>query len=663
MIIAEDSNHRNNEHRPRTLLETHRRELEEGSGIEPGVIAKRGYSTVTAEKARALGFAEEQAREGLLIPFYAPDGEISYQLKPKEPRTDRRGKPVKYETRAGYDITLDVHPDNVQRLMHGADPIYVVEGIKKADSASSRGRLVVGLSGVWNWGRKRKRGGAKYGRPELLPEWSAIPLEGRKVYVCFDADHREKQSVALAMLRLAERLQERDAHVYIMSLPSEAKGLDDYIVAGGDLAELEESARPFTPSLLLPYAAKDDAPISAGVASLLAAARRDNKLAATTHSLLRALGELALLGGRYDIESGDADVVIGTRELRSYAAIGSNSTLSRHTAILEESGYIVKVPGDAAKGKANRYVLKLSRCVAPIESRGEVSTDSIPATPLDNFTPHLRWPAPASTAPGGDERDSKLPPQGATPENFPHEKPNLPSIYSGEASLHTGRNFEPESTLGKTVEQALYLLLCWGGISTLRDLATATGINHTGKLRRKLEAAAGVFGMDAKGKHGARVWLCDNWERALDEHGERSGEFRRARQQAVKLRENRDSFASDLHTEEPQPLMGPERVEKIVSEREKEESARKAREAAAEQEKAKAFVREMIEKQPRGFIRFGLLVEIWAEEQSGTKQHATWTLRKALGTLNYSLIRHAEIPGEMFIYAPQGSKAAQAGRG
>src|SRR5215218_3575956 len=519
MIIAEDSNHRNNEHRPHTLLDKHRRELEEGSAIAPEVIAERGYRTISVEEARGLGFSKEQACDGLLIPFYTPDGELSYQLKPEEPRMVR-GKPVKYETRAGYSINLDVHPRNYQRLLNGTEPFYVVEGIKKADSATGRGRLVVGLSGVWNFGKKRKRGGAKHGRPELLPEWDSIPLEGRKVYICFDADYRQKRGVALAMLRLAERLTERGAHVYIMSLLSKTKGLDDYIVAGGDLAALEESARPFTPSLLIPYAAKDDARIRKAVETVDYTARLDN-LAATTNSLLRALLELALLGGRYNSESRAVEVVIGTRELRAYAAIGSYTTLSRHTAKLEAGGYIEKVAGDPAKGKANRYILKLSKPVALIEESGEGFTDSIPATPLDNFTPHLRWPSPSSASPGGDERDSKLPEEGATPENFLHEKPDLPSVYSGE--LGPGRDPELQSALGKTVEQALYLLLCWGGISTLRDLATATGVNHTGKLRRKLEAAIGVFGIDAKGKHGARVWIMDGWEQALDEHRERSG--------------------------------------------------------------------------------------------------------------------------------------------
>jgi hypothetical protein len=557
------------------LFARHLRELQEGSGIAPNLISERGYGTVSTPQARSLGFSDEQARSGLLIPFYTPSGELSYQLKPDKPRTVR-GKVVKYETRAGHDIVLDVHPTNYWRLLHGDEPLDVIEGIKKADCAASHGRLAVGLSGVWNWGKKRRRGGAKYGRPELLPDWEVIPLEGRIVHICFDADYRDKQNVALAMLRLAERLTERGAHVYIMNIPGPEKGLDDYLVAGGDLGSLEEAARPFTPSDLIRYAAKPDKRIWSTVARIGDAMRTDDwRGAATTHSLLRALLELALLGGRYDRNTEAVEVMIGTRELRHYAAIGSPNTLSSHTAKLEERGYTKKVAGERAKGRANRYILKLSKPVPLIERGGEGFINSIAGTPLDNFTPHLRWPAPASTAPGGDERDSKLPDVGATPENFPHEKPDLPSVYrvACEATRGFAEHTELEASLGKVVELALHFLQSWGGKASLRDLSTATGINHTGKLRAKLEEVEGVFGLDAKGKHGARVWFQEGWQRCLDERRERGGELRRGRQQAVRHRQDRDGFRADVVTDEEPPLKGAERVRGILEAAEERDQA------------------------------------------------------------------------------------------
>jgi hypothetical protein len=635
---------------PAMLSEQHGRELHEGSGIAQEVGERRGYRTVTATEAFAAGFSEDQARDGLLIPFYTPTGEVSYQLKPHEPRVIR-GKAVKYETRVGHDVVLDVHPRNHWRLLYSGEDLFVVEGIKKADCLTSLGRLVIGLSGVWNWGRKRKRGGAKYGRPELLPDWDAIPLEGRKAYICFDADYREKQNVALAMLRLAERLTERGAHVYIINLPGPEKGLDDFVVAGGDVEVLENEARPFTASDLIRYAAKRDERVWGVAASIVVAMRTDDwteRGAATTYSLLRAMLELALLGGRYHRATETVEITIGTRELRHYAAIGSPNTLTNHTTKLGERGYIEKVTGDRAKGRANRYVLKFAKGVPLIERGQDFGRDSIPGTVLENFTPHLRWPSPASTSVKGDEADSKLPDEGATPENFPHEKPDIPSIHDERATV--SEHPELGVSLGKVVEMAIHLLVSWSGCGSLRDLSTATGVGDTSKLRAKLEGVAGVVGMDSKGKHGARVWLEDGWERRLDDHCERAGELRRARQQAVRHRKARVAFRNDAPADEQaSPLIGKERMEEIVEERRREEREQHAEEVAREQRKAEQFVAERaaVSSKP---IRFGLLVETWAEEHRATENRATWTLRKALGRLGYPLRAHAETPGEMFVY-------------
>jgi hypothetical protein len=49
---------------------------------------------------------------------------------------------------------------------------------------------------------------------------------------------------------------------------------------------------------------------------------------------------------------------------------------------------------------------------------------------------------------------------------------------------------------------------------------------------------------------------------------------------------------------------------------------------------------------------------MWAEEHRATEHHATWTLRKALGRLGYSLRAHAETPGEMFVYPSESGGAA-----
>src|SRR5215217_7304844 len=141
----------------RKLSEEHRREIVEGSDIPDELVDGR-YFSVTAAESRALGFSGNQARDGWVVELLSPGGELSYQLKPDTPRVDK-GKPVKYETRAGHDIVIDVHPRNHKCLISNPKtPIWITEGTKKADCLAGRGQLAIALSGVWNWGKKRKRG-------------------------------------------------------------------------------------------------------------------------------------------------------------------------------------------------------------------------------------------------------------------------------------------------------------------------------------------------------------------------------------------------------------------------------------------------------------------------------------------------------------------------
>lgn len=220
------------------LSDVHFAEVVEGSGVAPELLEGR-YRTVTAQEVRALDcFSECQVRAGLLITLYSPAGEVYYTLKPYQPRTlvKKNGKQriEKYETQQNSSLqVVDVHPSLRRRLLFSDEPLYVTEGAKKADCLASRNRLAVELGGV---------GRSKHVRLELLPDWDDIPLEGRRVYIAFDAGFRKGRKVALAIVRLAERLTERGAQVYIVWLPGPEKGIDDFVVAGGDLKRLEKDA-------------------------------------------------------------------------------------------------------------------------------------------------------------------------------------------------------------------------------------------------------------------------------------------------------------------------------------------------------------------------------------------------------------------------------------
>jgi hypothetical protein len=166
---------------PTRLSPTHERMLFEESCLSTRVAVERGYRTVTskAELVR-LGFSKQQQREpALVIPMYSPTGELAtHQIRPDAPRKNGKGKPIKYETPAGSPIHLDVHPSQTERVRDASVPLWITEGVKKADSLVSRRQCAVALQGVWCWQRD--------GVPHH--EWEDVRLWGRPVCVVFDSD-------------------------------------------------------------------------------------------------------------------------------------------------------------------------------------------------------------------------------------------------------------------------------------------------------------------------------------------------------------------------------------------------------------------------------------------------------------------------------------------
>jgi len=183
----------------------HRQQLVKESGIAPQIILDRGYRTVkTKTELKRLGFStRQQLAPALVIPMYGPTGELAtHQIRPDSPREDRDGKVIKYETPARSRVYIDVHPSQAERIKDSTIPLWITEGVKKADCLVSHGALAVALQGVWCW--------QKEGVP--LPEWEDIKLYGREVYVAFDSDAQTNPHVLKALAGLCEFLRSRGAN-------------------------------------------------------------------------------------------------------------------------------------------------------------------------------------------------------------------------------------------------------------------------------------------------------------------------------------------------------------------------------------------------------------------------------------------------------------------
>src|SRR5215218_984765 len=221
---------------PTGLSPAHQRMLFEESCLSTSVAEKRGYRTVTtrAELSR-LGFSKPQQREpALVVPMYSPSGElITHQIRPDAPRENGDGKAIKYETPAGSPIRLDVHPSQSERVKDASVPLWITEGVKKADSLVSRGQCVVALQGVWCW----QKGGVP------LRDWEDVRLWGRSVCVIFDSDVATNPKVQTALEGLVGFLRGRGARVGVAYLPDAPdggkQGVDDFLASGKEIRDLE----------------------------------------------------------------------------------------------------------------------------------------------------------------------------------------------------------------------------------------------------------------------------------------------------------------------------------------------------------------------------------------------------------------------------------------
>ncbi len=229
---------------PVAILPQHMRLITD-SGISPEVASEREYRSVkTRAELERLGFAMKQCRvPALLIPIRGVTGEIVlYQARPDGPRINTRGKPIKYETPGKSRMALDVPPRVRSALGNPKRPLFITEGVRKADAAASKGLNCIALLGVWNW-----RGTNDVGGKVALADWDSIALNGRDVYIAFDSDVTTKPEVQQALTRLRGFLESRKACVRIVYLPSgeggTKVGLDDFLAAGHDVDDLIRLSR------------------------------------------------------------------------------------------------------------------------------------------------------------------------------------------------------------------------------------------------------------------------------------------------------------------------------------------------------------------------------------------------------------------------------------
>jgi uncharacterized protein (DUF927 family) len=203
---------------------------------------------------------------GLVFPYFWPGDTHAreYRLRRDHPDLERGadGKTKvknKYMAPPGRGNLIYFPPGvTASMLADPAIPIVITEGEKK-DLALSRFfsereelRVVISLSGVWNWrgtvGKETDAGGKRQDVKGVISDFDRIDWHKREVEIVFDTNVKTNQVVAAARRELAKELLNRGAVVIMVDLPDNVEGVngvDDLLfVKGPDLlAKLFEDAR------------------------------------------------------------------------------------------------------------------------------------------------------------------------------------------------------------------------------------------------------------------------------------------------------------------------------------------------------------------------------------------------------------------------------------
>jgi hypothetical protein len=382
-----------------------------------------------------------------------------------------------------------VHP----RMRHLIDDTSVeitfVEGIKKADALTSQGVLAVGITGVWNW--------LSDGEP--IPDMLEIPVDGRRVNICFDSDMLHNPNVQDAARRLAEHLASRGAEVWVTYLPDKPDGSKmgayDFLVAGGTVSELKMLMRRYDPADFTLVRLSRDERLQLALEDLTRRVWAFEWQGMGGHSARDVYLKLIEAARRHGKVVDD-----GIRVTKAWGPLELEAKVSRRTLAkainrLEEWGLLYRDNEGRKLDKTGAFVLRANvnhyrRDRGTGEQATQFSEDSHQGG-LQLRAPRLRWSSPGSRPRRGTVQGTRMVRKGV-------RRPPK----------------DPIKRLGKIRGAIVDVLDAAGGTATLQEIADALHRARLRDLRRRnlpMLEETGIVVVE-----GDVVHLAENWLESLE---------------------------------------------------------------------------------------------------------------------------------------------------
>lgn len=210
------------------LNQEHLNEWCQGSGIQKEFVLANVRSLNSRSEIHAVLAFNPKSHSGWFVSGIDPQSNEprTYGQFKSDIEVKLEGKVAKYispkgSKSQGIFLRHPAQPDFWPNVLSSHCPIYITEGAKKAAALLQHDKAAIAVTGVWN---------ALVDRKYLIKDLLLFAKPDRLVYICFDSDQISNSNVQIAIKCLKAAFVRHNCNVVNIVLPSETKGIDDFLL-------------------------------------------------------------------------------------------------------------------------------------------------------------------------------------------------------------------------------------------------------------------------------------------------------------------------------------------------------------------------------------------------------------------------------------------------